>query len=110
MAFNKFTRAFDFLLRKTLIITALRIAASYKTNGVVPQSFIKGRGRATFAIHWNERRSFGVSAAAVPMSPLSNGESASRESFELPTPTQRNILYNPVSSSKVQSFALSPAL
>lgn len=51
MAFSTFTRAFEFLVRKTLIITNFRIAASYKINVVVPQSFIKGKERATFVIY-----------------------------------------------------------
>lgn len=35
VAFNSGTRAFDFLVRKTLIITNLRIVASYKTDVVL---------------------------------------------------------------------------
>lgn len=51
VAFNSGTRAFDFLVRKTLIITNLRITASYKTDVVLLQLFIKQRERVTFDIY-----------------------------------------------------------
>lgn len=53
MAFNSGTRVFAlvFLVRKTLIITNLRIAASYKTDVMLLQLFIKQRERVTFDIY-----------------------------------------------------------
>lgn len=52
MAFNSGTRVFAlvFLVRKTLI-TNLRIAASYKTDVMLLQLFIKQRERVTFDIY-----------------------------------------------------------
>ena len=51
VAFNSGTRVFDFLVRKTLINTNLRIAASYKTDVMLLQLFIKRRERVTFDIY-----------------------------------------------------------
>ena len=52
VAFNSGTRVFAlvFLVRKTLI-TNLRIAASYKTDVMLLQLFIKQRERVTFDIY-----------------------------------------------------------
>lgn len=45
------SRVLGFPVRKTFIMTDLRIAARYKTNVMLPWSSIKWRGRVTFAIY-----------------------------------------------------------